>query len=148
MATLDVNSVPGALSNDLYEAAELIPQLRNDILQRQADIVEPAVKQGVTAANLVDTGQLRDSIGRSHSLRGMTQTIRIGPSGARAAKVSRSGLAQRVRNGHLGYIYEYGLPGRGIAPRQWMSNAVNKVRGKAYTAAEDIADEFLKKQNL
>ena len=134
------------LSDDLIRAAEDVPNLRKQILKEQADILEPAIKQGVTASRLVDTGQLRDSIGR-HFRKGQTEVV-IGPSGERASKVSRSGLAQRVRNGHIGYIYEYGLPGRGIAPRHWMSNAVNKNQDKAYAAAENTADEFLKKQNL
>lgn len=146
MATLELNNMTTILSDDLLRAAEDVPQLREAILKSQADILEPAIKQSVTVSQLVDTGQLRDSIGR-YSRKGGSE-IRIGPSGVRAARGSRSGLAQKVRNGHLGYIYEYGLPGRGIAPRHWMSNAVNKSQDKAYAAAEDTADEFLKKQNL
>ena len=146
MATMDLNSVTISLAPDLLRTAEDLPQLRKEILQQQADIVEPALKSGVTSSGLVDTGQLRDSIGRSTRKGG--KEIIIGPSGERAHKVSRSGRVQRLRNGHLGYIYEYGLPGRGIQPKRWMSNTISRVRGKTLNAAETVNDQFLKKHNL
>lgn len=146
MATLDLNGEILSLQSDLLQAAEDIPQLGKDILQQQADIVEPALKNSISSSGLIDTGQLRDSIGRSARKGG--SEIRIGPSGERTPKVSRNGRVQRLRNGHLGYIYEYGLPGRGILPKRWMSNAIGRIQGKVLDAAETANDQFLKKHNL
>lgn len=146
MATMDLNGNILTLISDLEQAADDVPQLRKEILQQQADIVEPALRNSITTSGLVDTGQLRDSIGRSTKKDG--SEIRIGPSGERTKRVSRSGKTHRLRNGHLGYVYEYGLPGRGILPRRWMSNAISKVRGKTLDAAEAANNQFLKKRNL
>lgn len=146
MATMELNSKSFRLVDDLLKAAGDVPQLQRDILRKQADIVEPALKSSITGAGLVDTGQLRSSIKRSSRKKG--NEIRIGPSGERAKRFSRAGRIHRLRNGHLGYIYEYGLPGRGIVPKRWMSKAVASVQEKTLNAAEQETDQFLKKQNL
>ncbi len=146
MASLEMNNSITTLMSDILGAADEFPQLRKQILDEQADIVEPALKASITSENLVDTGKLRDSIGRSTRKNGTE--IRIGPSGIHRRKMSRSGRTQELRSGHLGYIYEYGAPGRGIRPRRWMSKAVSRVRGKALSAAETTTDQFLKKHNL
>lgn len=146
MASLDMNNSITTLLSDILGAAEDFPQLRKQILEDQADIVEPALKASLASEGLVDTGDLRDSIGRSTRKNGTE--IRIGPSGIHHRRVSRSGRIQELRNGHLGYIYEYGAPGRGIRPRKWMSKAVSRTRGKALDAAETANNQYLKKHNL
>lgn len=146
MAKLEMNNSITTLLSDVLDAADEIPQLRKQILEAQADIVEPALKASLSSEGLVDTGQLRDSIGRSTRKNGTE--IRIGPSGVHHRKVSRSGRVQVLRNGHLGYIYEYGAPGRGIRPRKWMSKTISRTRGKALDAAEAANDQYLKKHNI
>ena len=146
MARLEMNNSITTLLSDILDAADEIPQLRKQILADQADIVEPALKASLSSEGLVDTGQLRDSIGRSTRKSGTE--IRIGPSGVHHRKVSRSGRVQELRNGHLGYIYEYGAPGREIRPRKWMSKTISRTRGKALDAAQAANDQYLKKHNL
>lgn len=145
MAQLEMNNGINTLITDLSKAAEDVPQLRKDILTEQADVVEPALRSAISSSGLVRTGQLRDSIGRSSRNGG--SVICIGPSGVRR-RASRSGRIQDLRNGHLGYIYEYGLPGRGIRARNWMSNTVRKIRGKTLQIADAVYGRYLKKHNL
>lgn len=146
MASLEMNNSITSLLTDLENAAEDLPELSRQILKEQADIVEPALRSAISAEGLVDSGQLQSSIGRSTRKKGLE--IRIGPSGERIPKVSRTGRVHKVRNGHLGYIYEYGAPGRGIRPRKWMSSTVSRVKAAAYGAAEAANDQHLKKHNL
>lgn len=146
MASLEMNNSITALLSDFQAAFEDSPQLHKQILNAQADIVEPALRSSISSEGLVDTGMLRSSIGRSSRKRGTE--IRIGPSGVHHRSVTRAGVAQELRNGHLGYIFEYGAPGRGIRPRRWMSKTVSRVRGKALDAAETVNDQYLKKHNL
>lgn len=146
MASLEMNDSIAALLSDILGAAEDFPQLRKQILEDQADIVEPALKASLTSEGLVDTGGLRDSVGRFTRKNGTE--IRIGPSGVHHRKVSRSGSVNELRNGHLGYIHEYGAPGRGIRPKKWMSKTISRMRGKALDAAEAANDQYLKKHNL
>ena len=146
MASLEMNNSVTTLISDLMGAAEDLPELRRQILKEQVDIVEPALRNAITGEGLVDTGELRESIGRSTRKNGTE--IRIGPSGIHHRRVSRSGRVHQLRNGHLGYIYEYGAPGRGIRPRRWMSKTVSRVKGSAIDAAETAHDQYLKKHNL
>lgn len=146
MASLEMNNSVTTLMSDLLDFANDTPELRRQILKEQADIVEPALRNAITGEGLVDTGVLRTSIGRTTRKSGAE--IRIGPSGVHHRKASRSGRVHQLRNGHLGYIYEYGAPGRGIRPRRWMSKTVSRVKGAAIDAAETAHDQYLKKHNL
>lgn len=144
MAQLNVNSV-SALISDLASAADQFPELREQMLTAQADLVEPAVRSAVVAAGLRDTGTLQASIGRVKKEQG--SKILIGPSGVHHRYVRRTGSGE-VRSGHVGYIHEYGAPARGIRAKKWMSGAVQNVSGKALDAAEAVYDEYMKKHNL
>lgn len=145
MAHLEMNSSITSLIKDLAAAVDGIPELRKQILNAQADLVEPALRSSLTSEGLVRTGTLRDSIGRSSRKHGTE--IRVGPSGVhhRYVRISGSGEA---RSGQVGYVHEYGAPSRGIRPKQWMAKAVERVSDDALKAAESVHDQYLKNHNL
>lgn len=146
MARLEMNNSITSFIRDLERAADNIPQLRKRMLEAEADILEPALRSAITSRGLVDTGVLRDSIGRSFRKKG-TELL-VGPSGAHHRYISRNWTAETVRAGHVGYIHEYGAPQKGIRPKLWMKTTVLKVGGKALGAAEAEYEKYLKNNNL
>lgn len=146
MAQLEYNNSITTLIQDLDSFAEAAPEMGKQMLLAEADIVEPALRQAVSAEGLVRTGRLQESIGRTVRKKG-TQIL-LGPTGEHHKYVTRSGRAGLLRAGHLGYIHEYGSPRRNIRGRKWMSKTVQKTQGQALDAAEKVRDEYLKKHNL
>ena len=57
MAMMFVSGLDSVLT-DLKNTAENIPQLRDEILEAQADIVEPAVRGSIANEHLVRSGRL------------------------------------------------------------------------------------------
>ena len=145
MANLELNASITTFIADLTRSADDYPELRKQILQAQADIVEPALRGAISAEGLVDTGTLRDSIGRRSSMAG--SKVLVGPTGTHHQYVSRSGVGE-LRNGHLGYIYEYGAQSRGIRARGWASKTVGRIKGQAYAAAKQAHEQFMNNHNL
>ena len=119
-------------------------EMNNSITALLTDLL--ALKKSIASEGLVNTGGLRDSIG--HIARKNFSEVRVGPSGVHHKRVTRAGIAQELRNGHLGYIFEYGAPRRGIRPRQWMAKTITLVSGKALDIAETNIDQFLREHNL
>lgn len=146
MARIEMNDSITTFIRDLEKVASNVPHLCKQMMSAEADVVEPALRAALTAKGLVDTGKLRSSIGRSSRKNG-TELL-VGPSGDHHSYISRRGLADTLRSGHLGYIHEYGAPQRGIQPKFWMRTAIFKVRGKALDAAEAVHDKYLKDNNL
>lgn len=146
MARFEVtyNSVTSLIA-DLERAAHNIPELRDLMLDAEVNIVKPALQSAVTVYGLVDTGKLRDSIGESKRAKGSIRMV--GPKGTHHRYIPVSGDGD-ARSGHIGYIFEYGFPGRGIYGRLWMSRTVKSVADKAVDAAETAHDEYMKNHNL
>lgn len=145
MAQLEYNGVAD-LIRDLSSFAEAVPEMGKRMLEAEADVVEPALKQSLASEGLIKTGRLRSSIDRSVKKKGTE--IRLGPAGEHHKYVSRAGRVGVLRAGHLGYILEHGAPRRNIRGRKWMSKTVLKTQGRALAAAETVRDEYLKNHNL
>ena len=137
-----------ALLAGLEDMADKVPELRDAILEAEADAAEPIIRQGVVVAGLVKTGTLRDSIGRKKMTSYGVPVIRIGPQGEHHRYVPSAGKKGIVTSGNVGYVHEYGVPRRGIRARQWLTNAVLKAKGPAYDAADKVYDEYMKQHNL
>lgn len=147
MARIAVDGFDTLLAG-LEDMAESVPELRDAILEAEADAVEPIVRQAVRSAGLVDSGTLEKSIARKRTTGHSVPVIRIGPQGEHHRYLPSKGKNGIVTSGYVGYIYEYGVASRGIPARQWLSKAVQKAKGPAYDAAEKAHDEYLKKHNL
>ncbi|MBR2047132.1 MAG: hypothetical protein IJ960_00900 [Oscillospiraceae bacterium] len=151
MARLEVDGFDAILSG-LEDMIEALPELRNEILTAEADVIEPAVRAAVKSSGLYDTGTLYRSIGRStvkvSGRSGKIPAIKIGPRGEHHRYLPSKGKKGIVTAGYVGYIYEYGLERRGIPARKWLSGAVEQSKGPAFSAAERVYDEYLKKNNL
>lgn len=145
MAQLEYNSLT-ALISDLASFSEAVPEMGKQMLQAEADVVEPEQKRSLSAEKLVRFGRLQDSIGRSTKNKGMT--VLVGPSGDHHKYVTKAGRARALRAGHLGYILEHGAPRRNIRGRKWMSKAVQKTQAQALDAAEKVRDQYLNNHNL
>ncbi len=146
MAELQVDGI-GELIRDLDALVEETPALCDRILQAQADVVEPALKRSLSANGLRRTGRLLASISRRKARSKGGPAVRIGPRGEHHRYYPRTGSGV-VSAGYVGYIHEYGLPGRGIKASKWAASAVSDSREKALDAADQIHDQFLKKHNF
>ena len=147
MAELRVSGITG-LIEDLGRLVRSTPKLRREILNAEADVLEPAVRNGVTEAGLVQSGKLRASIGRTDRTSLGASVIQIGPSGVHHLYRPSPGHKGIARAGHIGYIHEYGVPSKGMKARRWMANAVDRNAGKAYSAGVAAFDKHMKKHNL
>lgn len=134
MARFEVSGLDVILEG-LWDMAESVPQLRDDILNAEADVIEPAIKNSLSVKGLVRAGKLKSSIARKK----YKQSIRIGPQGYHHLGLS---------NGKLGGIQEYGSARRNIKGRYWMKSGVESNLGKAYSAADKVFDAYMKKHNL
>lgn len=132
----------------LEDMVEELPELRDAILDAEADAAEPIIRQGVVTAGLVRSGTLRDSIGRKKMTSRGVPEIRIGPQGEHHRYIPSPGKKGIVTSGNVGYVHEYGVPRRGIPARQWLTNAVLKATGPAYDAADKVYNEYMKQHNL
>lgn len=137
-----------ALLAGLEDMINSLPELRDAILEAEADTAEPIIRQGVLVAGLKRTGTLHRSIKRKRTSYHGTPVIRIGPSGTHHRYIPRRGNNGVATSGYVGYIHEYGNPSRGIRGRKWLSNAVALAKAPAYDAAEAVYDEYMKNHNL
>lgn len=136
-----------ALVSGLWDMAESTPQLRDDILKAEADVIERSLRQSISNERLIDTDTLRSSISQKKSKLG----IRIGPMGEHhryAPSGRRANANGIVSAGYVGYIHNYGIHRRGIPATKWLEKGVEKGKGEAYDAADKIYDEYMKKHNL
>ena len=146
MAQIEYNDSISDLIGDMDSFISSIPEMGKKMLEAEADVVEPALKQSISSEGLVESGRLRDSIKRSKRKKGIQ--ILLGPSGVHHKYVNKAGRASALRAGHLGYIFEHGAPRRNIRGRQWLSKAVQKSQAKALDAAENVRDQYLNNHNL
>lgn len=128
---------------DLEKVMDLPEQVKDDMLNAEADVVVQAQKEEIESLGLVDTGQLRDSITRNRkvsvSKNGIGKYLDIYPQGTRE---------NGVRNAEVGFILEYGAPKKEIKEYHWMRSANEKSTEAAVEAAAGVYDKFLKKNNL
>lgn len=135
------------IASGLQDMLDDLPQLRDDILKAEADVIEQYMIQSITSNGLVRSGVLRQSIRQ----RKRKDSIAVGPDGEHhryTPSGKRSGANGIVTAGYVGYVHNYGIPRRGIPAREWAEKAVEKGQGPAMDAAEKVYDEFLKKHDL
>ena len=147
MAMMFVSGLDSVLT-DLKNTAENIPQLRDEILEAQADIVEPAVRGSIANEHLVRSGRLYGSVSREKTKWKGNPAIRIGLRGEHHRYLPSPGKDGIVTNRYVAYVGEYGIPSRGIRARHFMLKAVKASEEKAHRAAVSVHDQYMKKYNL
>lgn len=147
MARLEVSGLDALLAG-LDDMAEKTPQLRDDILKAEADVIEPALRRSIVDERLVRSSKLRDSIKRRTVKYGGIPAIRIGPVGEHHRYMPSRGKSGVVNTGYIGYIGEYGIPSRGIRGREWLRKGIEKSQGQAFDAAEAVYDNYMKNNKL
>lgn len=139
MARLSVDGLE-ELMNDLEAVAELPDTVACEMLNAQADVVKKAQVNKIAEINLVDTGQLRDSIDKTAVRRsGAGRYLEVYPQGIR-----KNG----VRNAEVGFIHEYGAPGRHIPAKHWAYNANEGCAEETTEAAREVYNNYLDSKNL
>ena len=136
MASLTVSGLEDLIS-DMEAAANIPDSVAKEMLIKEAGIVEKAHKESIQSKGLIDSGQLIGSIEADKAPTG--RIIEVYPRGIR-----KNG----VRNAEVGFIHEYGAPGRHIPAKNWMKAANEGCADKATDAAFEVYDKFLKSKNL
>lgn len=139
MAQITVDGLEELMS-DLQTVAEIPDGVAYEMLNEQADIVCLAHQKQIMSDGLIDTGQLFNSVGKDAVKRGGAgRYIEVYPQGKR-----KNG----VRNAEVGFIHEYGAPGRKIPAKNWMQQANESCSERTTEAARKVYDEYLKTKNL
>lgn len=147
MARLEVSGVDAILAG-LEDMIDNTPQLRDDILDAEAKVMEPAIRRSIAAERLIRSGKLYKSIQSRKVKSAGVPAIRIGPTGEHHRYLPSNGKNGIVTAGYVGYAGEYGIASRGIKGRQWLKKAIDKSQNQAFEAAEAVYDNYIKKSNL
>ena len=156
-----------ALVLDLEEIAETPDDVIYEMLEAGGKVVVEAQKKQIDSLGLVDTGTLRDSIAIDHKRNNAAgiRYIHVYPQGAhgsyksrvqtKAYKRSKSGRTytfggdqKETTNAELGFIYEFGAPGKNIDGKMWMLTANEGCADEAVSAEFEVYDNYLKSKNL
>lgn len=144
MARLEVNGMDALLA-DYTELLQLPSEVVEGILNAEADVIVPAQRaeiqrrwkgpysEGISAKSIKKTAVQIKKDGHC---------IYIYPQGER--KRGR----KKVRNGEIAFINEYGVPGRGIAPRPAIAAANAKAEKQAVEAGEKVYHTYLDSKKL
>lgn len=138
MAQIEVGGLEG-LEDALGRITDIPEAVIMDMLHAEADVVVKAQKEQIDSLGLRDTGQLRESIARSGSTGGGRPYLDIYPQGTRE---------DGRRNAEVGFIHEFGAPGRHIRASGWMESANEKCAEEAVEAAAEVYNQLLDRNNL
>lgn len=144
MAYLEINGMD-ALMDDFSALAHLPYEVVEDILNAEADVIVPAQRAEIKKQwnGLYSKGISAKSIKKTDvKIKKSGYCIYVYPQGTR--KRGR----KRIRNGEIAFINEYGVPGRGIAPRPAIGTANAKAEKQAVEAGEKVYHAYLDSKNL
>lgn len=127
------------LMRSLEKIAEIPDELMEKMLKEKAEVVVAVQKKKLATLDLKNpTGQLKRAISAGQKMkrdRAGIPALYVYPRGKR-----KKGKAS---NGEVGFILEYGAPGRGIPPKPWMRPANLESEQAAAEAAEQVYLEWL-----
>lgn len=130
------------LMRSLEEIAETPDEVLEEMLQAQAAVVAAAQRKKLARLGLKHpTGQLERSISTGRKMK-------RDRSGAPALYVYPRGKRKKgeASNGEVGFILEYGAPGRGLPPKPWMRPANAEAEAEAAQAAQAVHDRWLEEK--
>lgn len=153
---------------DMQTLMEIPDDVVNEMVEAGGTIILEEQKRTLTEMGLVDTGQLRDSLVLRKKIKGGDWTqlgkgphpryVLIHPDSTARKKHTRYRLSRRaykrgkrtrpIQNNEVGFILEFGAPGRGIAATQWMRKANAQAEDAACAAAQAVYDNYLRSKNL
>ena len=165
MAKFNATGIEG-LSLDMETFLSLSDEMVDKILLAQGNVVVAAHKSSIAGLGLVDTGKLMDSVtmlpkvgdgkryvvvypqgnhGKAYRRRKVTKTYARSKSGR---IYTFGGDTKAVTNQDVGFVHEFGAPGRNIPASLWMKKANDASEPEATAAAQKVLDEYLEKSNL
>lgn len=130
--------------HSLEEIAEIPNEVLEDMLKAEAEVVVSAQKKKLAQLGLKhSTGQLERSISAG-------QKMKRDQVGIPALYIYPRGKRDRgtASNGEVGFILEYGAPGRGIRPLPWMRTANQESEKAAREAARNAYEKWLKNRGF
>lgn len=141
------------LIRDLGAAVAIPDDTASEILNAQADVLIREQREEIGRRFPGGTGQLAQSLANVGMKKdGTTRYVDVYPQGTRKRKRTtyrqRAGRYRSVTNTEVGFIQEYGAPGRHIAAAKWMEKAEQKARQAMAEAGRAVYDKFLKTRNL
>lgn len=169
MANFNVTGIDG-LELSMEDVMELPEEVLLEMLRAEGEIVADAQRRKIQSLNLVDSGQMLESITVDKKLKSAgrytgesIRYIDVYPRGKRKEtggsaqkatrkfKRRRKGATERVRdvtNAEVAFENEFGVPGRGIAATLWMLSANEGAADAAAEAAMKVYDRYLRSKNL
>lgn len=124
----------------MQEIEELPETVKDHMLSAGAEVGLAAMRHKLDTVGLVDTEQLKTSLAKKKKTgKEVSVYYEIAPYGKRN---------DGERNGTVGYVSEFGAPGKGIKPRPWMQPAIEEAADEIAEAEFAVYDEWLKSKNL
>lgn len=142
MATFRTDGLD-ALELSFEELCELPDDTLEAMLMHGGDVIRNGQKSEIQSMGLVDTGKLHKSITVSSKFKRQSRCVVVYPKG-----VHHIAGGKKVYNNDIGFVHEFGAPGRNIQPKQWMRAANEKHIDKAVDAEAAVYDEYLKSKGL
>ena len=144
MAEFKVDGL-GELMLSLQEIASIPPEVQDEMLNAQADVVVAAQQDSARRHNLEDTGLLIRSIKKTR--------VKLRKDNVRVIYVYPHGSRKRgkttTRNAQIAYVHEFGADKtRTIPATQFIREANEGSALETTEAAAAVYDKFLKSKNL
>lgn len=128
---------------DIQELIDMPEDVLDKMLEAKADQTVKSQKAYITWYRIHKTGKLRKSITAGKPRKGSNNRyLIISPRGTH----HKNKNGTKVSNSELGAIFEFGT--RYIKKRPWAADGNEEAADRAYRAAYDVYDEYLKSKNL
>ena len=147
MATIQVSGIDGLIV-DLETLAEIEENgIVDEMLIAGGEVMQQAQKKSIDAYELVDTGQMKNSITVGKPKKSKNgKVLYVYPKGARTKEYktgAKKGQIYKVRNAEIAFINEFGAPERHIPARPFMEKAVEDSGEDAVKSEEAVFDNWL-----
>ena len=133
------------LELSLQQIAEIPEDVLDEMLSEGADAAIAGHRRSLQTHALVHTGTLMQSI-KKRRKKGKDGKLYYLVSPYGTHHINKDG--SKVRNAEIGFIHEFGAPGKHIPARQWMRDGNEESAGKVTEAEASVYDDFLKSKNL
>ena len=164
MATFSAKGIEG-LELSMQEIAEIPPEVQDNILMAQGEVIKKYQQQEISTKGLGNKGLLKDSIRIFKKMRKGVRYVLVYPYGKHGTrnrkKVTKGyknskhgrtydvgGDVKDVTNSEVGFVLEFGAPKKGIRAYQWMREANEKATEESDAAGLAVYDAWLKTKGL
>ena len=149
----------------IEELADIPGDVADEMLLAAGEVIQKYHKEEISSLGLVETGKLRDSVRVFLKRSGFGRYVLVYPYGkhseynrrlkVKAYKRSKHGRTytvggdvQEVTNNDVGFLMEFGAPGKNIDPKQWMRLANEKGIDEAIDAESAVYSRWLNSKGL